>query len=97
LRPVAEILDACAAGEVVERAEGPPQFKGHPRRACKITEALMGEQVSRSTVSRVTKTLDEKVNELRRAPVVGTISYRSSTPPSSTPGGHVPSRTSRRS
>lgn len=41
----------------------------------KITEALMGEQVSRSTVSRVTKTLDEKVNELRRAPIVGPIPY----------------------
>ena len=41
----------------------------------KITEALMGEQVSRSTVSRVTKTLDEKVNELRKAPIAGPIPY----------------------
>jgi putative transposase len=41
----------------------------------KITEALMGEQVSRSTVSRVTKTLDEKVNELRKAPISGPIPY----------------------
>jgi putative transposase len=41
----------------------------------KITEALMGEQVSRSTVSRVTKSLDEKVNELRRAPIAGPIPY----------------------
>jgi len=41
----------------------------------RITEALMGEQVSRSTVSRVTKTLDEKVNELRKAPIAGPIPY----------------------
>jgi putative transposase len=41
----------------------------------KITEALLGEQVSRSTVSRVTKTLDEKVHELRKAPITGPIPY----------------------
>jgi putative transposase len=40
-----------------------------------ITETLMGEQVSRSTVSRVTKSLNEKVEELRRAPIPGTIPY----------------------
>jgi putative transposase len=40
-----------------------------------ITEALMGEQVSRSTVSRVAKTLDEKVTELRKAPITGPIPY----------------------
>jgi transposase-like protein len=39
----------------------------------KITEALMGEQVGRSTVSRVTKSLGEKVEELRKAPIVGPI------------------------
>jgi transposase-like protein len=41
----------------------------------RITEALVGEQVSRSTVSRVTKTLDQKVNELRKAPIAGPIPY----------------------
>jgi putative transposase len=41
----------------------------------RITEALVGEQVSRSTVSRVTKTLDQKVNELRKAPIAGSIPY----------------------
>ena len=41
----------------------------------RITEALMGEQVSRSTVSRVTKSLDEKVTELRKAPIAGAIPY----------------------
>jgi putative transposase len=40
-----------------------------------ITEALLGERVSRSTVSRVAKTLDEKVNELRKAPITGAITY----------------------
>jgi transposase-like protein len=41
----------------------------------KITEALMGEHVGRSTVSRVTKSLGEKVDELRKAPIVGPIPY----------------------
>jgi putative transposase len=41
----------------------------------KITEALMGEQVGRSTVSRVTKSLGEKVEELRKAPIAGPIPY----------------------
>ena len=40
-----------------------------------VTEALMGERVSRSTVSRVTKTLDQKVNDLRKAPIAGPIPY----------------------
>jgi len=40
-----------------------------------ITEALVGEQVSRSTVSRVTSTLNQKVEELRKAPIVGPIPY----------------------
>jgi putative transposase len=40
-----------------------------------VTEALMGERVSRSTVSRVAKSLDEKVRELRNAPVAGPIPY----------------------
>ena len=46
-----------------------------PRDVGRITEALMGEQVSRSTVSRVTKSLDEKVTELRKAPIAGAIPY----------------------
>src|SRR5689334_934189 len=40
-----------------------------------VTEALMGERVSRSTVSRVAKSLDEKVRELRNAPIAGPIPY----------------------
>jgi transposase-like protein len=41
----------------------------------KVTQALMGESVSRSTVSRVTKTLDERVEALRKAPIEGPILY----------------------
>jgi len=40
-----------------------------------ITETLMGEHVGRSTVSRVTKSLGAKVEELRKAPIVGPIPY----------------------
>jgi transposase-like protein len=40
-----------------------------------ITEALMGEQVGRSTVSRVAKSLNEKVEDLRKAPITGPIPY----------------------
>ena len=40
-----------------------------------ITEALMGEHVSKSTVSRVAKTLGTKVEELRKAPIAGPIPY----------------------
>jgi len=40
-----------------------------------ITEALMGEHVSKSTVSRVAKTLGTKVEELRKDPIVGPIPY----------------------
>jgi len=40
-----------------------------------ITEALVGERVSRSTVSRVTATLGEKVEQLRKAPITGPILY----------------------
>lgn len=40
-----------------------------------ITEALMGEHVSKSTVSRAAKTLGIKVEELRKAPIVGPIPY----------------------
>lgn len=41
----------------------------------RITEALMGEQVGRSTVSRVAKSLGEKVEEMREAPITGPIPY----------------------
>jgi transposase-like protein len=41
----------------------------------KITEALMGETVSRSTVSRVNKTLDTKVEDLRKASITEPIPY----------------------
>jgi transposase-like protein len=40
-----------------------------------ITEALMGEHVSRSTVSRAAKTLETKVEDLRKAPIEGPIPY----------------------
>ena len=40
-----------------------------------ITETLMGEHVGRSTVSRVAKSLGDKVEELRKAPIIGPIPY----------------------
>jgi transposase-like protein len=40
-----------------------------------ITEALMGEHVSRSTVSRAARTLGTKVEDLRKAPIEGPIPY----------------------
>jgi len=40
-----------------------------------VTEALLGERVGRSTVSRVAKRLDEAVEELRRAPIEGPQPY----------------------
>jgi transposase-like protein len=40
-----------------------------------ITEALVGDRVSRSTVSRVTASLEEKVDQLRKAPITGPIPY----------------------
>ena len=36
------------------------------RKMGRVTEALMGEKVGRSTVSRVTKSLEQRVEELRR-------------------------------
>ena len=41
----------------------------------RVTEALLGEKVSRSTVSRVTKQLEEQVESLRKAPIDEKISY----------------------
>ena len=41
----------------------------------RLTEALMGEGVSRSTVSRVTKVLGEQVEALRREPIQGPVPY----------------------
>jgi putative transposase len=40
-----------------------------------VTEALMGEHVGRSTVSRVAKSLNERVEDLRKAPITGPIPY----------------------
>jgi putative transposase len=40
-----------------------------------VTEALMGEDVSRSTVSRVAKRLDQAVEELRTQPIGGAHPY----------------------
>ena len=41
----------------------------------RVTQALMGEGISRSTVSRVTKTLAQQVEELRRSPISEPIPY----------------------
>ena len=45
------------------------------RKMSKVTEALMGEKVSRSTVSRVTKSLEQRVEELRRSPIYEPVPY----------------------
>jgi transposase-like protein len=45
------------------------------RKMAKVTEALLGEAVSRSTVSRVTKRLDERIAALRTAPIAEPIAY----------------------
>lgn len=45
------------------------------RKMGEVTEALMGEQVSRSTVSRVAKRLDEAVSELRHQAIEGPHPY----------------------
>jgi transposase-like protein len=41
----------------------------------RVTGALMGEGISRSTVSRVTKSLSERVEGLRREPITGAMPY----------------------
>lgn len=45
------------------------------RKMAEVTETLMGEKVSRSTVSRVTKRLDEQVEALRNAPIESDIPF----------------------
>lgn len=45
------------------------------RKAGDLTAALLGERVSRSTVSRVTKRLDAQVTALQRAPIAGEHPY----------------------
>jgi transposase-like protein len=45
------------------------------RKAAALTTALMGERVSRSTVSRVTQRLEQTVEGLRRAPIEGPHPY----------------------
>lgn len=45
------------------------------RKMADVTEALMGERVGRSTVSRVARRLDEAVTELRSAPIEGAHPY----------------------
>ena len=45
------------------------------RKAGDLTEALLGERVSRSTVSRVTKRLEAQVEALQQAPIVGDHPY----------------------
>ena len=45
------------------------------RKMGKVTSALMGESVSRSSVSRVTKSLEEKVEALRKQPLTQSFPY----------------------
>jgi len=45
------------------------------RKAAVLTTALLGERVSRSTVSRITKRLEQTVDGLRRSPIVGPHPY----------------------
>lgn len=45
------------------------------RKMADVTEALMGESVGRSTVSRVAKRLDQAVDELRNQPIKGPHPY----------------------
>jgi len=45
------------------------------RKMADVTEALMGEGVGRSTVSRVAKRLDQAVDELRNQPIEGPHPY----------------------
>lgn len=45
------------------------------RKMADVTEALMGESVGRSTVSRVAKRLDQAVDELRNQPIEGPHPY----------------------
>ena len=40
-----------------------------------VTEALLGKRVGRSTVSRVTKRLEDQVEDLRREPITEPITY----------------------
>jgi len=45
------------------------------RDVSRLTNALMGESVSRSTVSRITKSLEERIEGLRREPIGQEIPY----------------------
>ena len=45
------------------------------RKMAKLTGALAGEHVGKSTVSRVTRVLEQQVEGLRRAPIVEPITY----------------------
>lgn len=45
------------------------------RKAAKVTRALMGADIGRSTVSRVTKRLEDDVEALRKAPITGPVPY----------------------
>lgn len=40
-----------------------------------VTEALLGKGIGRSTVSRVTRRLEDRVDQLRREPIAGPIPY----------------------
>jgi transposase-like protein len=45
------------------------------RKLANVTESLMGESVSKATVSRVTKSLEAKVESLKKAPIEGPFPY----------------------
>ena len=64
------------AQERARRDDGRAYVSGvSQRKMGDVTEALMGERVGRSTVSRVAKRLDEAVEGLRRAPIEGPHPY----------------------
>lgn len=45
------------------------------RKMAKVTNALLGQDVGRSTVSRITKCLEEKIEALRNSPLKGPYPY----------------------
>jgi transposase-like protein len=60
----------------VDRMVAEAYVKGVSTRGMgQVTRALMGEQVASSTVSRVTKVLDQRVEQLRKAPIEKAVPY----------------------
>lgn len=60
----------------VDRMVAEAYVKGVSTRGMgQVTRALMGEEVTSSTVSRVTKVLDQRVEQLRKTPIEKAIPY----------------------